>query len=176
MRPNSKVLLVIATVTAAVPSSVIAAEHLGEPARTSIARPAGPAAASVRTPGSAVGGVMSTRPVSQEELAILAIRDDARQRVDQLQSRIAGTPEGPARQPLMREVVRIKQEAELLVLETMRSFATARGDRRGVRRIEEARERLLHPEVVKAAPADPRASSGAATHMAPSAPGKGGPR
>ena len=179
MRLNRQIVYVIVAVAAAVPSSVIPAErHFGEPARTLVAtpapQPAGRAAGStVRLPASlATGSVTSARPVSQEELAIVAIRDDARQRIEALQTRIDASPEGAARQALMREVPRIKQEAELGVLETKLSFANARGDKRAVRQIEEAREWLLHPGVRKAS----GASSASVARPAPSAPGKGGPR
>ena len=175
MRLNWRVVCVVAAFATAVPSSVIPAEqHLAQPARTpatSLAlAPSGPTAwlpASI-----AARGVMSPRPVSQEELAILAIHDDARQRIEALQTRIAASPDGPARQALMREVLRIKQEAELRLLETKLSFATLRGDTRASRQIEDARERLLHPGISKASGPSP---AGVA-RSAPSAPGKGGPR
>jgi hypothetical protein len=178
MRLNWQVAHMIAVVVAAIPLSVIAAERrLDEPARNPATTPTPVAAAGVvRLPASIAGGVTSARQASQEDLAILAIRDDARKRVEEIQTRIAASPEGPARQPLMREVLRIKHEAELRVLETKLSFATVRGDRRAAQQIEEARARLLHPELVKAAPAGSVASSAAATRPVPSAPGKGGSR
>ena len=75
MRPNLQIIYVIAAVATAAPSSVISAErHLAQPARTTVTspapQPAGPAAG---LPASiATRGVTSPRPVSQEELAILA--------------------------------------------------------------------------------------------------------
>ena len=179
MRLNRQIVYLIAAIAAAVPSSVIPAErHVGEPARTLVStpapQPAGRAVGSaVRLPASvATGNVTSAPPASQEELAIVSIRDDARQRVEALQTRIDASPEGSARQALMREVPRIKQEAELGVLATKLSFANARGDKRAVRQIEEAREGLLHPGARKAS----GPSSASVTRPAPSAPGNGGTR
>lgn len=63
-----------------------------------------------------------------EEQALLAIRENAVRRVQDLMARMQGMPDGPARDALERQIVGIKRESDVEFLEAKLRFARERGD------------------------------------------------
>jgi len=102
--------------------------------------------------GSATPAAHATLRRSAEELALLAIQDDAVQRVQALVERMQHLPEGPAREALEREAADIKLQSEIEFLRTQALFARARGDLATVFLAETALARILHPVAVPTGP------------------------
>jgi len=65
---------------------------------------------------------------SAEERALVAIQEDALQRVQDLVARAERLPEGPAREALEQQAADIKRQAEADFLRAKSEFARARGD------------------------------------------------
>jgi hypothetical protein len=167
MRPWSQCALAITILIAAVPALTLA-QTFQRPG-TAPPKSAPSASTSSVSPVAAQKATSAKlrreRVASAEEQALIAIREDAVQRVETLMRQAAQTPEGPARAAILKQVVEIKLDSEIRFLETKAAFARGRGDVATASRIE---------DVIAARRAPPAVRHGA-NSATPSGPGaKGG--
>lgn len=123
--------------------------------------PAAGARALDTTPLPAGAGAKAV-PLTPEQKALEAIREEARVQVQAIVAQIVNLPDSPARHDLMRRASEIKKQAEVRCLETKLAFAHERGDVVAIQEIETALDRMLHPTVRAIPPGTPGPVKGGA--------------
>ena len=111
-----------------------------------------PTAAVHEMPHASATSSAAPLPLSEEQRAILAVRDDGIQRVQALMTRVLATNDAATRRDLQSQITSIKFDSRIAELRVIGDYAQRRGDLDKSHLVADQIDRLLHPRAAVALP------------------------